>query len=86
MDDSYLVGVGLSALAGGMVSAAMGWLGSNEPFNKRKFGKSMLVSLVAAVTFAVGFEMIGEVTLKDYLLVFLSAAGGDALLNRFGKL
>jgi hypothetical protein len=80
MDRVY---VALAALAGGLFSALMGWLESNEPFDARKFGGSAIRSLIAAVIFAAGYQLSHTtVTVLDLFYAFLGGAGVDAIGNR----
>ncbi len=80
MDRVY---VALSALAGGLVAALLGWLESNEPFDPRKFGGSVIRTLIAAVIFAAGYELSHTVvTVPDLFYAFLSGAGVDVISNR----
>jgi len=84
MDRFY---VALAALLGGLVAALLGWLESNEPFNARKFGGSAVRALIAAVIFAVGYQLANSVTMLDLFYAFLGGAGVDVLGNRIsGKL
>jgi len=84
MDRLY---VALAALLGGLVAALLGWLESNEPFNARKFGGSAVRALIAAVIFAVGYQLANSVTMLDLFYAFLGGAGVDVLGNRIsGKL
>ena len=80
MDRVY---VALAALAGGLFSALMGWLESNEPFDARKYGGSAIRSLIAAVIFAAGYQLSHTtVTVLDLFYAFLGGAGVDAIGNR----
>ncbi len=80
MDRVYVV---LSALAGGLVVALLGWSESNEPFDPRKFGGSVIRTLIAAVIFAAGYELSHTVvTVPDLFYAFLSGAGVDVISNR----
>jgi len=85
MDRLY---VALAALGGGLVAAFLGWLESNEPFDRRKFGGSAIRALIAAVIFAVGYQLSHiAVTVMDLFYAFLGGAGVDVLGNRIaGKL
>jgi len=84
MDRLY---VALAALLGGLVAALLGWLESNEPFNARKFGGSAVRALIAAVIFAVGYQLANSVPMLDLFYAFLGGAGVDVLGNRIsGKL
>ena len=51
--------IALAALLGGIVTALLGWLESGEPFNPRKFGGSVIRSLIAAAIFAAGYQVSG---------------------------
>ena len=79
MDRLY---IGLIALLGGLVSASIGWLDSKEPFDGRKFGRSVVRSLVAAVVFTVGYQLSDGVNTLDLFYAFLGGAGVDVLGNR----
>ena len=77
-----LVFVALAAFGGGVLSAFMGWLESKEPFDPRKFGKSMGVALLAGLSFAVGYSFSNSVGARDIFVAILAGAGIDALSNR----
>lgn len=74
--------VALSAFGGGIVSAIMGWLDSGEVFIGRKFISSVIRALVAGGLFAVGYTLIGGVTIMDVIIAFVAGAGVDVLGNR----
>ena len=79
--------IALAALIGGVVAALLGWLESGEPFNPRKFGASVIRSLVAAAIFAAGYQVSGSIGIIDLLYAFLGGAGVDVIGNRIsGKL
>jgi len=75
----------LAALLGGLVSALLGWLESTEPFNARKFGGSVIRSLLAGAVFAVGYELADEINVPDLFYAFLGGAGVDVLGNRISS-
>ena len=79
--DTGVLGIGIAALLGAVVSALMGWLDSKEPFDARKFGKSCVAGLIAAVGLAAAYTS-GAVGSSDVLVAFLSGAGVDAVGNR----
>ena len=85
MDRLY---VAMTALAGGLVAAFLGWLDSKEPFDARKYGGSAIRALFAAVVFAAGYELShSTVAVLDLFYAFLGGAGVDAMGNRVaGKL
>ncbi len=81
MNNQILI-VAAAAFAGGILSAGMGWLDSKEPFDARKFGKSIIASLIAGLVFAVKeYVSSGDLTV-DILVAVISGAGVDALSNR----
>ncbi len=73
--------IALAALLGGLAAALLGWLESGEPFNPRKFGGSLIRSLIAAAIFAAGYQS-GSVGVIDLLYAFLGGAGVDVIGNR----
>ena len=76
--------VAVAATGGGILSAYLGFAESKEHFNFKKFAKSLIISLLAGVSFAVGYSLSDGVGFKDLGLSFLSGAGADAILNRAG--
>ena len=80
--------IALAALFGGIVTALLGWLESGDPFNPRKFGGSLIRSLIAAAVFAAGYQVSSSgVVIIDLLYAFLGGAGVDVIGNRIsGKL
>lgn len=82
MNDIKLLYVALIALAGGLVAAFAGYLDSQEDFNPRKFGRSVIASLFAAVVFALGYQFVNGFGWRDALFAFLGGAGVDVLSNR----
>ncbi len=80
MDRVYIA---LAALAGGLFSALMGWMESHEPFDARKFGGSVIRTLIAAIIFAIGYQFTHTtVTAIDVFYALLGGAGVDAIGNR----
>lgn len=79
--------VALAALFGGVAAALLGWLECADPFNPRKFGGSVIRSLIAAAIFAAGYQLSGSIDIIDLLYAFLGGAGVDVIGNRIsGKL
>ena len=74
--------IALASLAGGLIAALLGWLESNEPFNSRKFGGSIIRALIAGAVFAAGYELSGSVGMLNLFYAFLGGAGVDVLGNR----
>ncbi len=79
--------IAVAALLGGIVTALLGWLESSDSFNPRKFGGSLIRSLIAAAIFAAGYQLSGSIGIIDLLYAFLGGAGVDVIGNRIsGKL
>ena len=74
--------VALSAFGGGILSAMLGWLESNENFILRKFARSVVASVVAGIIFAVSFNYGDTVGIREIFLAVLGGAGVDVLSNR----
>lgn len=68
--------IALTATAGGVVLALIGWLESGDVFDVRKFGASCLRSLIAGVLFAVGSDGSDVI---QFFYAFLGGAGVDAI-------
>lgn len=76
--------LGLAAFGGGLVASLLGWADSHEPFDGKKFTKSVLLALLGGLGFAVSYNLAGaEATSKDIILAALGGAGWDNLSNRF---
>ena len=72
-----------AAFLGGIVSALLGWTESTEPFNPKKFGSSIIRSIVAAAGVAAAFDYGGGVAAGIGLLIaFLAGVGVDAGGNK----
>jgi hypothetical protein len=74
--------IAIAALLGGLAAAGLGWLESQEPFDPRKFGGSVVRSLLAAVIFAVGYSFSDSIGVLDLLAAILGGAGVDVIGNR----
>ena len=75
--------IALVAFGGGIVAALLGWLESSIPFDRGKFGSSLLRALIAGVVFGVLYNYADTgVTVLDYAIAFLGGAGVDVLGNR----
>lgn len=77
-----VVWIALAAFLGGIMSATFGWLDSHEPFSAKKFGRSVGAALIAAVVFAVGYNLVGSIGARDLFIALLGGAGVDVLSNR----
>ena len=79
--------IAMAAFLGGVAAALLGWLESGVMFNPRKFGGSLIRSLIAAAIFAAGYQLSGSIGIIDLLYAFLGGAGVDVIGNRIsGKL
>ncbi|MEK7352894.1 MAG: hypothetical protein AABZ77_00110 [Chloroflexota bacterium] len=74
--------IALAALLGGVVNALLGWLECSDSFSPRKFGGSVIRSLLAGAIFAAGYQVSGSVGIIDLLYAFLGGAGVDVIGNR----
>jgi len=74
--------IALAAFVGGVVAALLGWLESGEAFDLRKFGGSVVRSLIAGVVLALGSGLAGPVDMAALLYAFLGGAGVDVIGNR----
>ena len=77
-----LVVVAVAAFGGGILSAFLGWLDSHEPWDGRKFGKSMGFALLSALGFAIGYSFSDGVGTRDVFIAILAGAGVDSISNR----
>ena len=80
--------IAMVAFWGGVAAALLGWLESGVLFNPRKFGGSVIRSLIAGAIFAAGYQLSsGSIGIIDLLYAFLGGAGVDVIGNRIsGKL
>ncbi len=72
----------VSAFVGGLFAATLGWLDSGDVFIGRKFISSVIRALVASGVFAIGYQLIGTVSIMDIIIAFVAGAGVDCLGNR----
>lgn len=77
-----LVIIALAAFGGGVLAAVLGFLDSKEPFDARKFGKSVGVAMLSGLAFAVGYSFSNHIGARDTFLAVLAGAGVDVLTNR----
>jgi len=77
-----IIWIGVSAFAGGIVVALLGWLDSGETFEIRKFSASIVRALIAGVVFVVGYSYINSLSPIDIGIAFCGGAGIDVLGNR----
>ncbi len=74
--------IALAALFGGFIAALLGWLESGETFNIRKFGGSMIRTVLASVILALSVDSTGQVNIASIFYAFLGGAGVDVIGNR----
>ncbi len=74
--------VALAAFVGGLVVALLGWFDSKESFDKKKFGASIIRSLIAGIIWAATYSVSDLPQEKILLYAFLGGAGFDVLGNR----
>ncbi len=77
--------VALAAFGGGLVVALLGWFDSKESFNKKKFGASIIRSLIAGVIWAATYAVSDLPREKILLYAFLGGAGFDVLGNKIAS-
>ena len=72
----------VAAFGGGMLNAFMGFLDAKEPFDSRKFGKSVITCIIGALVISVGFAFSNGITTRDIFMAILAGAGVEAGTNR----
>ncbi len=73
-----LILVCLAAFIGGAMSGFIGWLDSKEPFNARKFGRTLFFALSTAIVWALTLSA-AQLTALDSRLVLTALASGMAV-------
>lgn len=74
--------ISVTAFAGAMLSALLGWLDSKEAFDVRKFGASIVRAIIAGIAFAAAYQYLNGIGPLDIAFAFLGGAGVDTLGNR----
>ena len=74
--------IALAAFVGGVATAFLGFLDSQQEFQIRKFCASLIRSCFAAVVIAAAFQYSDEMQPVDIALAFLGGAGIDVIGNR----
>lgn len=73
----------VAGIVGTLVSIALGWSESTEPFDIKKFISSFIRGAIAAVIYVVGaYALSTDVTAWDYIIVAIFSAGFDVLVKR----
>jgi len=80
-----IIWIGVAAFLGGIVSALLGWLDSEEDFNPRKFSVSIVRALIAGITFAIGYQYMNSLSPIDIGVAFLGGAGVDVIGHRIAR-
>ena len=80
--DLFVIGIGVAAFLGGVVTALLGWTESNLPFDVKKFMSSVIRALLAGVGIAVAFYYGETAGPLSYFIAFLAGAGVDVGGNR----
>ena len=78
------IGILLSITFGGVLFASLfGWTKTTETFNAKQFISSIMIGILSGLTLIIGVISSGEaLTYITYILLFLGAAGADAILER----
>ena len=82
--DILILAVAFAAFAGTLVASVLGYLGSGEAWNLKKFLASVMRGLVAAVALALAYNFT-EINTVSYMIAFLGGAGVDVLGNRIAS-
>jgi len=82
MNDISTIILAAASIIGALFSASLGWLDSGEPFNPRKFGASILRTIIAGIIIVGGYSTLPSATIFDYFLAFLAGAGIEVYGNR----
>ncbi|MCJ7669539.1 MAG: hypothetical protein MUO61_03360 [Dehalococcoidia bacterium] len=78
-----IVFIAIAATIGAVVAGLLGWFGSGEVFNPRKFWPTILRAVIAGGIVAVSYPLIQTLGLWTGLIgAFLTGAGVDVLGNR----
>lgn len=77
-----MVLIALAAFGGGILGALLGFFDAHEAFDWRKFGKSVIVAILAGIGFALAYPFVDGIGIRDILLAIASGAGADSVVNR----
>jgi hypothetical protein len=89
MDSEFIFNMALVILAafvGGLTTAILGFLGTSEKFDTKKFLASALKSFIGAIVIAYGVYQAAMFNLGILFLAFLSGAGVEAGVKRVSNL
>ncbi len=76
----------LCAWGAGIIVAFLGFLDSNEKFDARKFGASVIRALVAGIVWAFSYPATGVLTFAAILGAVASGPFFDTVINKIGSL
>jgi hypothetical protein len=79
IDVGWLVFV---SFLGALLGAIIAWLEATGNFDWKKFLASLLKGMVTALVFVLAYQTAKAVYWYDFIAVFVSSAGFDALLKR----
>jgi hypothetical protein len=79
IDVGWLV---LVSFLGALLGAGIAWLEATGDFNWKKFLASLLKGMVTALVFVLAYQAAEAIYWYDFIAVFVSSAGFDALLKR----
>ena len=74
-----------AAFIGSLGSGLMGWIKSEEKFDKRKFLASVWSAVVASMLFSLAYTKTSELGIVNFIGAFLGGAGIDVMSNRSQK-
>jgi len=77
-----VIWIAVAAFLGGIVSSLLGWFDSQEAFDMKKFGASIVRALIAGIGFAAVYQYMNALTPIDLAVAFLGGSGVDTLGNR----
>ena len=77
-----VIWIAVAAFLGGIVSSLLGWFDSQETFDMKKFGASIVRALIAGIGFAAAYQYMNALTPIDLAVAFLGGNGVDVLGNR----
>ncbi len=82
MEDSKYLTIALMAFLGGILNGIAGWADSHEPFDLRKFLKTVITALLSGLVIGINYQFADGVTWKDILAAIVLGAGIDSFTNR----
>ena len=74
--------IAVAAFGGGMATSLIGWFQQGGPWDGKKFGASVLMSLIGAFAITAAVDYSGATAPIIYFVAFLSGAGVEVGGNR----